>query len=346
MSAPSRPGNPPNGRRPGEFIRTLPVVAFLTVLIWVYAERANTRDDTLTVQFDLEAADPNLDVAVVGASDDRLAITVNGPRGQIEQLRNRIESAAFAGRIRIPLSSGESSAGEKSIDLAARLNDTPLIKNSGVSVTKTSPVQVRAVVDPIIPREVTVVLPRELPVTLQSYSFSPQKLTVKGPTAVINREFATENPTIAVDISSLRSIETVREQSREVPVVLPADGRIHLSQNKVKMAFEIGSTIREEKVRTVAILIERPLGDEGKYKVVMRKGPVINNVGIRGPANLVAKYGGDQPEVALKAVLPVTQADIGHTDITRAVTFPYKEAGITVLNEPIEVQFDVIDLNQ
>ena len=338
------PRDRPGARKSGDFTRSLPVVVILTLLIWIYAERAQNRDDSVTAVLSIVASDPNLSAATLDAGDGRVAVSVNGPRGQIDALKTRIESASIDGKLRVTLPAADSSAGDKTLDLTRVLNDAPLFANSGVTVTKTSPAQVRVSVEPVVSRNVTVVVPSDLSVTLLSQNFDPAKIAVRGPASAVNREFNGDSPTIAVNAAQLREAAAGGSRSIDIALTPPVDPLITLGVKQVRMTFEVGSTVLDVTVPSVGILIERPLGDDGKSKVVMKRGPVITNVQLRGPANLVNKYVGDQPETKLQAVLPVTQDDDGKTDLHRDVLFPYRERGVEVVGGPYTVGFDVIDL--
>lgn len=328
-------------KRAGEFSRTMLIVVPLTLLIWIYAERAQNRDDAVRTLLGVTIADPKLTASLTDSAESPVTISLNGPRGQIDQLKARIEANSVDRRLGVVVPPADATVGEKPVDLTRLLNADPLFSGSGVLVTKTEPSQVRVTVDTLVPREAKVVLPGDLSVTLLNVTFDPPVITVRGPSQAMNSQFGTGEATVAVDVTNLGSTAGTGPRMQDVPLVPPRDSRLSYSVPRVRMSFEVGSTVEDFRIPTVGILIERPLGEDGTTKVIMRRGPVINNVQIRGPASAIARYRGDQPDAILRAVLPIQPDDAGRTDIRRAVKFSGLEPGVTVIDQPYEVTFDV-----
>ncbi|HEX8323288.1 MAG TPA: hypothetical protein VF595_05180 [Tepidisphaeraceae bacterium] len=333
-------------RRPGEFSGTMLIVIPLTLLIWVYAERAQNRDGSVQTLLGVTIADPKLTATIVDPVESPVTIELNGPQGQIDRLKSTIEATVIDRRLRVALTPADYGLGEnKSLDLARLLNANPLFADSGVLVTKTTPAQVRVTVDQLVTREARVAVPTEAFVALLNVSFDPPRVKVSGPMQAIASQFGGADPTVTVDLSSLAKAQrSAGPQRQEMPLTPARDSRITYTPARVQMNFEIGSTIEEFTIPSVGILVVRPVSEDGASRVVIRGSPVIPNVQVRGPGPMIAKYKGDAPEATLKAILEVTNALAGQNELRKEVKFPLLLPGVEVISGPYEVIFDVREL--
>ena len=328
----ARPG------RAAEFVKTMLVVVPLTVLIWIYAERAQIGPDKVSLLISAGTVEPNLVADILESDEQPLTINLNGPRGQVEALKQRLDKLLEDGRYKLTLSGVDAAVGQHTIDAAQLLNRDPIFANSGVTVTGTAPAQLRVNVDAVISRPATVVLSKDgLKIELLNQSFDPPTLMLSGPQSA----FPSEAPTVSADASSLTPGDEAGEQSADVPVQ-PPDHRLRVSASKVKMTYTAGSMVTTVNVATVFIDVVRPIGDEdGKSKVVISSGNVLHNVQIRGPTNLVSKYASGT--LKLSAQLYVSHDDIGQGSKRGELKWPPIEDGqVKPLGGPPEVTYEVV----
>lgn len=326
----------PKQRRPGEALRTLLIVVPLTMLIWVYAEKAQSRPDNRSVKISFKTG--NADFAATVDPDESVTLSLEGPQGQLDQFVQAITASTVDGHLVLALPNSQAAQSTKIQSVAEAVKLDPHFANINVTV-KASPADLHVSVDPMITRKVTVVPPQKLPVTLQSVTFDPAQVEIRGPLPLMNRLYPVENSTIALDGSGLMLGTTPGSKTQVVPLKAPNESQLSLSVAQVKMTYEVGSTIQQGEIRTVYIDVRRPVGEDGRSKVTVRGGPVIHNVQITGPSNIVNRLVGDRPDQSVKAVLPVTSEDVDKGDIRRPVDVDLRD-GVTLIGEKPEVVFE------
>lgn len=329
-----------NPQGPLEGLKTLAIVIPLTILIWVYAERAQTQNEPLSVLIAFTTSNANF-AATVPAVNESITLTLEGPRGQIEQFKKNMQELTRDSHLELALPNGDATVGTKTIILAQAIKADPHFASLNVTV-KTAPQELRVSVDPVISKVVTVAQPANAQVSLQNVSFDPPRVTVTGPTPLLNDDFSGDNPTISIDTSNLDLSTTTAPRTATVPLIRPNKSRIQLSASQVKMTYEVGSTIRSGEIKTVYIDVRRPISEDGRSKVIIRGsgGPVIHNVQVTGPSDVVSQLIGDNPVLPVKAVLTITREDIDKGELRHPVDFDLKK-GVTVTGGPYEVTFEV-----
>src|SRR5687768_17247160 len=99
----------------GEFLKTMIVVAPLTVLIWVYAERSQVTEETAQIALDFRASDPSkLAASVVDPSP--LMLELKGPNNQISNLKDEFARRAVSGQLVTTLPANYDKPGEVTIE--------------------------------------------------------------------------------------------------------------------------------------------------------------------------------------------------------------------------------------
>lgn len=330
--------------RLAEVAKTLTVVVPLTLLIWIYAERAQPAVGTARVPIDVSVADSSLTAAIVDQSNPTIEIKMTGPRVLFDALQNQLRQLSMEQGLRLALDPSQSQVGSKTIDLQQKLNETPIIRDSGVTIDSVTPTTVRVSVEHVASRAIGLELPPNTQVSLQHVTFDPPTVTVRGPQSEVESLLNSDHPRLMIDGGNL--VETINQAGGrpvEVTVVPPREfPRLTVSPMKVRMSYEVGSREIDGQIPSVAVVIERPIAQEGRFRV-KPKLPVVRNVTIHGPVDQVSKLTGDEPSQRLTAVLRVSADDIGKSDVTRAVDFQGLPPGVTVTGGPYTVEFDVID---
>ncbi len=339
---PNRSPSPAAGpSRARELLKSLPVVVILTVLIWIYAERAQIGPDQVSVLVSVGTSEPNLVATVIDPVDTPLTLALSGPRGQLEAFKTKLMSALQDRRLKLMLSGADAAVGSHALDAARLLNADPLLSRSGVFVTGTTPTQIRVTVDPMDTVTADIVLPRDLPVTLLKSRFEPAHVTLHGPRPAIEAAFPNGKPTVVVNATRI-SAGDGSEQTLDLQLVPPADPRLTLDTSQVKMTFTAGSTVQTSTIPSAFIDVVRPVAIDGGSKVIIHGGSVLHNVQIRGPAVLVNKYTGGRPESDLRAMVFIKPDDVGKTNLRKELKWPVLEDGaVQVVGGPSEVDVDV-----
>ena len=325
-------------RRMAEIARTLALVVPLTLLIWVYAERAQSVDETAQVMIEVSIPEP-LTASVIEPANSPVQINMTGPRIECDKLKSEF---TMNQRLNLPLPESYAHADDQTVNLLDLLNNDPTIRTSGVTIDSVNPPFIKVAVDHLLSRSVDLAAPVVPQVTFQHVSFDPPQVTLRGPQGLVNTTIA-DKPQLLVDLGDLSGIvNTQGTATIEVPVAPPRDPRLSVVPTKVKMTFQVGSRETDYTLPSVAVVVERPIAQDGRFRVKAKR-PIVQNVQIHGPVDQVQKFEGDNPVATLTAVLSVTQEDAGKTDVQRDVTFTGLLPGVTVVGGPYTVDFDVLD---
>lgn len=318
--------------RAAEILKTLVVVVPLTLLIWIYAERSQLKPGSAQVSVVLAPARQTL------APTEPLGLSLDfeGPQNQLTQLKEELSKRTATGQLRVSLPEIYD-AGDNTIDTKLLLSNDPFFASYGVQIMKVTPPIVRVHLDPLKRKSLTVVMPADVPATVQQVKFNPPTVVVTGPESKINEEY--RNGTISIDDSGLKQAMATpgRHTEQSVPLVMPRDGRSTVSTPRVDVEFEVTSDDKEVTVPTVFIDVQQPLAQQGKWAVRLGQ-QVLQNVRLRGPKAIVEKY--ERLDEPLTAVLRVKQDDIAAGGATaRQLVFLDLPAGVTVTSGPYSVSF-------
>src|SRR3954470_17200953 len=85
-------------------LKTFVWVAPLTVLIWVYAEQEQEKDEpTVQVPIAIKSTDPNRIVTLAPGNDQWITVDLRGPRSKIEAVKSELAKGGDRGAIPIEL---------------------------------------------------------------------------------------------------------------------------------------------------------------------------------------------------------------------------------------------------
>ncbi len=327
-------------------LKTLALVVPLTILIWIYAERAQTAKDQIMVDLDVWINNPDLFATVIEPNGAPIAIELEGPRAKIQVLKTQLER-----RIRVQLNGTFQPDTEPSLSATALLNDYPEIRQSGVTVTMASPSTVKIHVDPRVKRMVPLLLPQNLPVAISSYSISPPSVEVQAPKRVWEKLFPTPQSGIKLDLSNfMERINTPGQHKLEnVPLAIPREPGVIVSPSRAnEVRLEVSAQEVEYVIRTIPVVIQQPLPTVNKW-IVTTKEKTVTNLSVRGPAAEIRKIesiDGKPPEITPTAVLKLTNDDRAKTDEIRAVSIDGLPAGVTPSGNAPTIEFSVRDVPQ
>ena len=169
-------------------LKSLAWVAPLTALIWVYAVREHVdKMSNVPITITLRGNDPTRFVRLEAPLDGSIHADLNGPQGQLDQVKELLGSKGVAIEIDHNLGSGEHEIG-----VAAELNRLPEIESRGVTVSSCVPPELRVVVDPLRETELEVkARPEDLQKLKGPPVFTPSKVKIFGPRSIIDAAVAT-----------------------------------------------------------------------------------------------------------------------------------------------------------
>lgn len=356
-----------------EFARTMVWVAPLTILIWVYAEReqiATVTDVSFPMQ--VHSGNPGRIASLPVSGQGQVTVELEGPRVKLDALRQQLATGLPPGGMVVEIDANAplGPVNRRTVDL---LNDeVPLFRNAGVKVTSATPPQVTVSVDELVTRELVVVPAPVAPTSGandggpnfdQPPVFDPPTARVSGPKWLVERllgEQASDaveggRATIRAELSqgqggALLRVPGMHELS-DVPLLRPKPA----SNDDASMAAMSQLTVTPERVRAsvkirqadvsftipaMPIFVIAPTSFLDDYRATGYE-PVITNVTVQGPPDLIAALRNDMLEQKPKALLELTRDDLppGRT-ITRKLRFDLPD-GLTISAEEAnrEIEF-------
>ena len=282
------------------FLKTMAWVAPLTLLIWVYAEREET--DTahgIEVHLDLSSRQGDKIITMVYPSDHGFMVDVSGPHNKVEEFQNMITRDLKA-QLYVPANTTQLSH----LPVIPLLQDDPLFKEEGLSITSCAPEYMDVSVDV----QQTLDLPVKVPPNLSNVqvTFNPPTVKVSGP----SRALANLQPAGAVlaDISSDITKGPGSYSDPAVQLIPPSqDSQVTMTPSTVQASI----TVKESDVTVslppvpVLLLIDQHLLTQ--YNIT----PDLNvhDVKLVGPQEGIDKIDNDK----LVAVLELEEADMKDT---------------------------------
>lgn len=324
-----------------DLAKTLFLVSILTVLIWIYAERAQTTTLPLQVGLEVRASNSTQFATLVEPANTPITIEIEGPRSKLDQIRNQL------GRITVMLPANTQPDSESTLPTVQLLNDYNAIRALGVTVTSATPPSIKVRIEPRPTINVPLVLPDDLPVAVTNVVIDPPTVAVTGPASTLRQRFPTPRSGIPVDLSGLTDKITTTGPVKldGVPILVPRDvpGLQVIPQRTNFVKFDVSARESDYVLRTVPITVLLPLPTVGKWEVVTRE-KTLTNIQVRGPAVEIAKLqsiDGKPPEITPVAVLKLSTDDRTATDATRAVSIEGLPNGVALVGQPPSVEFSV-----
>lgn len=325
-------------------LKTFAWLGPLTLLIWVYAERAQVVPvENVSFPIGVQSPDPNKFVQLDPNFDGNVVAKFTGPRSRIEAIRQEIRPSGKDPRVVIivdPKSPGWTPLDTKTI------GDTELFRYSGVSIADMRPQQVNVFIDTYEEREVEVQVPANVASRVIRPAFTPNKVTVRAPSSFFQ---SAGKLTVEADLSAPRMLDTPGAQKDlSVRVYSPQlrhqQVGITYTPDTVKATLEVGALNRDLTIRSMPLFLAIPPGTfENEYRVTRPQ--AIYDVKVSGPPDKIAEI---EKNIAKPlARLTVTAADApgpdttGATSQTRLPQIAELPEGVTVSAPPAEVTFSV-----
>lgn len=331
-----------------EFLQTLLLVVPLTILIWVYAERAQITDDKIQLRVDIVPSDVATTTARIidPRESPTVVLTVDGPRSRLRNLRDALESKAateggvFPLRLGAPYAPGT----RQDIDLAREFSNNPLFSAAGVTVKDATPSRVSVEFEGFVECEARIVLPHDLAFQVTDATFDPPTIKLRGPGSALRQVIDLNKPMIEADFTSVASrLGAPGPQKIEnIQLRLPRDPHITADHNSVASSFVAGQREEELTIPKITIAVQSPLVEYGKYKVDLKQ-KVVQNLKVKGTKDALAPLTDPNNPRLPTAVLRVSQADVNKDNLHRAVEITELPKGIILVGTPPEVDFTVTE---
>lgn len=321
-----------------EFFKTLWWVVPLTVLIWVYAEREqNVSENNVRIPIKITSADPNQVVKVLSPADGTVELELFGPQTRLDLLHQNLAAHTTLVETLPSVPPGPSVAW-RTMDLVA--ND-PIFRREGISVTRCIPEQVTLDVETIEDRVVDVRAPEGT--NLDSATFDPQTIRVRGPVPVLDRLQASHQLFVTADLAGMTILNQpgVHELAG-VGLIKPGkDEDLTITPTTVKATLHVKAADVTLKIPTVPVFPAMPDQAADHHRVVLEH-PFITNVVVTGPPDRIAQLQKD--ESAVRAILVIVDAQASGTKFGQ-VTWNGLPDGVRWVSDDLngQVQYSITD---
>jgi hypothetical protein len=298
-------------------LKSLIWVAPLSVIIWIYAEQADTDKQPFAITVSVHSSDPTRVVRLVDPTDGKLNVELDGTNNNLEKIRGIL---AATPTLTIDVADSIlSSTGNHSVP-GAIVNDQDIFRSNGITV------------DSVLPHDLTINVDAQEDVTVQvkpapderNFSappiFTPHEVHVKAPHSVISAARAAGNLVAYAHLDQTREVLTPGSHDlTAVPLTVPfGNGAVAISPSSVAAHVEIKKSDVTLLLPAVPVWVVYPPGMDDKYKAVYD--PSLPSVTVVGPEEQIAtlESGSFKP----KARLDVSPADLPvDTDHERRLQF-------------------------
>jgi hypothetical protein len=155
-------------------LKTLAWVVALTILIWIYAERAEVVPGVeRIIPIAIKTPDPNRAVVTL-VDPTELRVTLSGPQAGVE----KVQLTGADHRLQMEI---DPTPGRHTLDAAALIARQPLLTDNGVSVVKCVPDTVTVNVEPVDEVEVPVRVKEDVAGLVSAVAFEPRQVKLRGP---------------------------------------------------------------------------------------------------------------------------------------------------------------------
>lgn len=342
-----------------EFLRTMAWVAPLTILIWVYAEREQIKrvnDVTFSVSPRSTAAGR---VATLAPPSQRnVTIEMEGPAVKLDALRQQLLTGLPANALQLEIDSTASTGPitRRTVDI---LNEHPTFRNAGVRVTAASPTQLTVQVDDVVSRDLTVAADMQAANFEAAPVFDPPIVKISGPKRLIDNLTAMDNlgrPIIRPNFQQSPFLKVPGpHEINDVPLTKPtipndeSNGQLlTVTPDRVKVSFRIRQADVTYTIPAMPVFPVAPANFLDEYRAVFE--PVVTNITVQGPPDLIAALKADTLTKKPKALLefgredlPLTTPGTSPKPISRKLRFDLPP-GLTVApqDQNRELEFTLI----
>ena len=323
----------------------LAIVAVLTILIWVWADRAKTEEFSITNAFIRvdTSADPRLWISITNKATTTVSkIVLEGSSSSIDKAQRDIREKNIAFEFFLnPQQFPELlEAGQHSIGLAEFFRKNPLIRQLGLSVKSCVPPRVDIQVQKLVERELNVDCFDEKGEALRTETIEPAKAAIPVPndwTANARIELT------GAEINQAKSVFVTKQ-----PFIKLSDGQIKVSADSVKVRLSPAERVLPEytlKRPTIGFVLSPNL--IGKYNVELLNPQEVSVINIRATTEARSAFEQQTYQILLYISDNDTQNPSEEKKRKVDYNFPkqFVENGeIQLKGEPVEARFKLVPI--
>ncbi len=342
-------------------LQNLGLITLITLLIWLYAEAQNVRQESAELLVRLP--DVIGQATVVDPTDRRepirVAVELRGNSARLSELRATL---AGLGVIELPLEAAhlpQNDAGIGPIDLRPLLQRAsltprggsgPRLADLGVSLDSVEPVSINVRIDQLVEKNVDVVFrPEGVQIDSASLKIDPPQVVLVLPQSLVEQYssaqdvFKLEATVPQVDLPKLPpGVKQTVNAQLAIPQVLQSE-YTQLKTNTVDVTFTIASQTESHVLGVVPVWLLAPPSELQRYQVTLAEDSrVLNDVTVTGPRQLV-----DQLRAGDTKLRVVGRIELTADDLDNAITSaPVSHIEIQEVNNGQVVVRHTIPLNR
>jgi hypothetical protein len=305
--------------------KTLAWVVPITLLIWIFAEReqVNTYKDQ-TVPFEIVNTDAGRVVSV--RQDRNLLLELNGPRAAVDQVLEQLRGGRDPKGLQLELPAKLDLNRETNVPTLPMVRGQRVFLDKGITVISVQPPNLTVMADEVVERDAKLVLPPGR-ANIEA-TFNPPSVKLRGPLSIFQQAEAQQaggELTVWADfggdpLKQPGHYELPAPGLGEIVLRKPAmsplkDDRVAIvpPPAKVRASIDVRQADKTWLVPSMPITIDATDGLLETYKVEWTRPqlPVLQNVTISGPPELIDAMKKPDFEPQAKARLVVTQQDVG-----------------------------------
>lgn len=319
-------------------------ISLIAVMVWLYAEGATRRQQTVT--WTLELAPPEgqmLQVANNPSSERPTQLTVTATircsSGQLEQVKRAMADPGKPIEIKVADEAGRS---QRSLNLLERLAGHERINRLGITLERVEPNDVIVKVDRLETRtmQIELVTPPNLELA-EPATFQPKEIAVTLP-AVYAATLDSSRLRARLDANALAGVKPGVPEVREVEVSVPpelASANVALAVRKVSVTFTVKKKEEEATIAFVDVVLLIPPGKSKLYDVVVDPESLqIADLKVKGPSDVMA-------EIVAKKRKIEAALRLGPEDLEKRIESKAPELllppGVTVESPPRLIKFKI-----
>jgi len=332
-------------------IRSVILVTFLAVLIWLLAESRMVQTRMVELQIVLigNTQDPSHQFVIRPAPGEiwsgSIDVELEGSLASLDQA-----SRELRGRVQLMVGNEiPSRPGVHDLDLRSIFRDLPALRSHGVSIRSLTFDVARVEVDELISIELPVRVDLPSSVALDGpLRAIPQAATIKGPASVIaeldGRELLAVPEASAISALTPGRLETIPGVALQLPDTIDPSLSLGwapiLTPSRVDIRLTIRSLTQNTTIERLPIQVLLAPGEVGRWNVVLNPGSEdLVSIQISGPTDALAAIN-DGTRIP-SAVLSLSFQDLERAITAKQIQILGLPDGVQIISELPEIGFTI-----
>lgn len=259
-------------------VKNLLWLAPLTILIWYTAESSRKESRTIAANITVITTDPRR--TVITAEPQSIQINARGTRAELE----RFITAAVPELVLTLSDATQTGLVLGETEPLVQASDPR--RESGITIVSVAPKQLRLNVDEVVEREVPVTAPAGA--NLQSATFDPPTVKVRGPSSVLRAAESTGEVVAVADIESLPILKTPGKKDPIKAAVRVGVPGVTVAPDTVTAVLDVRESDVAYKIDSVPVFASLPPGVINEFRVTVDPQFVYNVTVIGSPERIAA----------------------------------------------------------